>query len=286
MFIRSKSKKRQLRHEKLRADILNYYASFPKGALTAERAAVFEHVKKNGLHVFPFPFVEKYKPKDIHIACDKCERLDYMMLDHKRLYCGRTGEAENAQLYFNTLLCEQDPDSPHRYLTSEFDVRENDIVVDVGAAEGMFALSVVEKAKELYLFETNHKWIKALHATFKPWKNKVHIIRKFVCDKNGWNRVSLDSYFKDKGRINFIKMDVEGAEHSVLKGAQKIIAGQKDIKIALTAYHRQDDEKLLSEWLTKNGFSISYAKGYMIFIIDKNIDKPYLRRGVIRAVKI
>ena len=285
MFFRSKSQRRQLRYEKLHADILIYYASLPQGALTAEQVGIFEHVKQNGLHVFPFPFVDKYEPKDIPIAWDEYEQLHYMMLYHKRLYCEQTSTAKNAQMYFNTLLCEQDRDSPHRYLTSEFDVKENDIVIDIGAAEGVFALSVVEKAKELYLFEANQKWIKALHATFKPWKNKVHIIQKFVSDKNGRNRVSLDSFFKDKGRIDFIKMDVEGAEYSVLEGARNMIAGQKDIKIVLTAYHRQDDEKLLSEWLTKNGFAISYAKGYMIFIMDKNIDKPYLRRGVIRAVK-
>ena len=285
MIFLSKSRKRQLRYEKLHSDILSYYASLPQGALSAEQTAIFEHVKKNGLHVFPFPFMEKYKPKDIHVARDKYERLYYMMLDHKRLYYRRTGKPENAQNYFNTLLYEQDPDSPHRYLSPEFNVKDNDVVVDIGAAEGVFALSVVEKAKELYLFETNHKWIKALHATFKPWKHKVHIIQKFVSDKNGWNHVSLDTFFKDKGKIDFIKMDVEGSEQSVLEGAKNTIAGQKEIRIALTAYHRQDDEKLLSDWLIKNGFSISFAKGFMIFIMDKNIDKPYLRRGVIRAEK-
>lgn len=47
---------------------------------------------------------------------------------------------EKAETYYRYILLEQDEKSPHRYLTSEFDVSEGDVVVDVGVAEGNFLI--------------------------------------------------------------------------------------------------------------------------------------------------
>jgi 16S rRNA A1518/A1519 N6-dimethyltransferase RsmA/KsgA/DIM1 with predicted DNA glycosylase/AP lyase activity len=63
-----------------------------------------------------------------------------------------------------------------------FGVSEGDIVVDVGAAEGNFALSVVEKANKVYIIEGNAAWCDALRQTFLPYKEKVEIIQKFLSD--------------------------------------------------------------------------------------------------------
>jgi hypothetical protein len=35
---------------------------------------------------------------------------------------------------------EQDPDSPHRYLTDSFTIGNDDVLADIGAAEGNFSL--------------------------------------------------------------------------------------------------------------------------------------------------
>lgn len=44
--------------------------------------------------------------------------------------------------------------------------------------------------------------------------------------------VTLDDYFKNYGKpINFIKMDVEGAEGGVIAGAKNILAKNKDLKL-------------------------------------------------------
>jgi hypothetical protein len=42
-------------------------------------------------------------------------------------------------------------------LVLNFDVDVDDIVGDIGAAEGSFGLSIVEKAKKLYLFEMDEE---------------------------------------------------------------------------------------------------------------------------------
>ena len=54
--------------------------------------------------------------------------------------------------------------------------------------------------------------------------------------------IPLDSYVREKNlpRVDFIKLDVEGAELDVLKGASITIAQFKPI-LALSAYHKWDD---------------------------------------------
>ena len=54
--------------------------------------------------------------------------------------------------------------------------------------------------------------------------------------------ISLDEFFRASGlkRVDFIKMDVEGAEVSALKGAKEIVRTWLP-KMALSAYHRTDD---------------------------------------------
>ena len=54
--------------------------------------------------------------------------------------------------------------------------------------------------------------------------------------------ISLDEFFRtnDLKRVDFIKMDVEGAEENALEGAQEIIRTWLP-KMALSAYHRADD---------------------------------------------
>ena len=86
---------------------------------------------------------------------DNEKGMCYVLYDSKRLYFKKGWSEERVQGYYNSLLIEQDAASPHRYESADFRVREGDVVVDAGVAEGIFALSVVERAKELYLFEAD-----------------------------------------------------------------------------------------------------------------------------------
>lgn len=77
---------------------------------------------------------------------------------------------------YRCLLIEQHPEHPHHYIDSPKEITDKTIL-DIGAAEGIFSLSAIEKARMIYLFEYDPKWIKALNATFEPWKDKVKIIK-------------------------------------------------------------------------------------------------------------
>ncbi len=281
-LISSYKKRKRLYH--LEKDIIAYFSDNEKKH-PDEFIQAANYIKQNGLHVFPYGFKDKYLAENIEVFKDKKIGLNYIIYEGKKLYYRKGGKISRAQKYFNGLYIEQDLESPHRYLTNNFKVSDGDIVVDIGAAEGNFALSVVESAKEIYLFETSKRWIKALEATFAPWKEKVHIIQKFVTNKNDEQNTTIDSLYEKIGKIDFIKMDVEGAEADVIEGCKELLDNQKDLKIAICTYHKQDDEKIFSNQFSDLGFNISKPDHHMIFHDDHEIKPPYFRKGLIRAVR-
>lgn len=280
-----KSQKKKIEQQILKEKIINFLLSIPSDNLTKEQKDVLEFLKSNPLSTFPSGFTFKYNKDNITVYTDPENGLKYVMHENKRLYFKRKSSKRGVRRNYTNLLLEQDIQSAHRYLTDSFTVNENDIIFDIGAAEGNFTLSVIEKVKKAYLFETDPKWLEAMQATFSPWKDKIEIVNKYVSDKDGKDTVKLDSFTKGNMNADFLKIDVEGAELSVLEGAMELINSNKDIKIAICTYHNQDDEAILSGYLKKQNFEISTSSGYMIFTLDKNQRPPYLRRGLIRATK-
>jgi len=265
--------------------ILNYYDQLPETGINEEEQTALAYLRKNSLCVFPYPFQEQYNRNDIAVYEDEKLNLKYVLLDGKRLYFKRNSSTRGIKRNYNFLLIEQDMASPHRYLTDDFDVNNQDILVDVGAAEGNLALSVIEKVKKVYLFETDKKWIEALEATFSPWKDKVEIVNKFVSNRNDAEHVSLDQFFKDKEVFNFLKIDAEGAESDIFDRCETLLSSAEKLKIAVCCYHKPDDAKIFQALLMGKDFSVSFSEGYMIFNEPKTFSPPYLRKGVLRAEK-
>jgi hypothetical protein len=281
----SKKKKKQIAAENLKNEIINYYNSLSKESIRDDQQEVITFLKNNPISTFPYPYLHNYDANDIVVYSDKSNGLKYVLLDGKRLYFKRGSSSRRIRRNFNTLLVEQDFNSPHRYLTNNFNIGPDDVIVDIGAAEGNFTLSIIEKVKKAYIFETNKRWIKVLETTFAPWKDKVEIINKFVSDIDDKNNISLDKFFGNNPKVNFIKIDAEGEESRIIRGGEKILSDQSDIKVVTCTYHKYDDENILSGMLKNKGFEMEFSKGYMIFYLDKDQRPPYLRRGLIRAWK-
>lgn len=180
---------------------------------------------------------------------------------------------------------EQDSQSPHCYENETFKVEHGDVLVDIGAGEGNFALSVVEQASRIVLFESNKEWLEPLRATFRPWKDKVTIVNKFVGDINDSTSTTLDEYFSVDEKISFLKIDIEGAESLLLEGSKRILQVQHPLKVAICTYHKPEDEQEFRELLTQYGFATSPSNGFVILFTDRKMKAPYLRRGLIRATK-
>ena len=218
-----KEEKERRRLGKLRQDVINYLSNIPPQDMTDEKRAVFNYLKCHPLSLFPYSFTEKHNPEDVIVYLDAEKVMYYILQDDKRLYFKKGWDKQQVQTYYNGLLIEQDALSPHRYETAGFHVSEGEVVVDAGAAEGNFALSVIEKVKKIYLFEVDKDWIAPLEATFAPFGNKVHVINSYVSDVWwGWGKITLDKFFEHK-KVDLIKADIEGAETQLLRGAKTIL---------------------------------------------------------------
>jgi hypothetical protein len=273
------------KHRRALPQILDYYEG---RSVTEEQREVLDYLRKHGFNLFPYARLHTKKASDVQVFLDENVVLSYVMLDGKRLYYpADLTRAAIQEGFHGEQLLSQHPESPHRYLTDDFNVQADDIVVDCGAAEGNFALDVVDKVKKVYLFEPAERWQKPLNATFAPWKDKVVIVRKFLSDETNESNVSLDDYFAGNSEVpTMIKMDIEGYEARALQSAQRLLRAERGIRKAVVCtYHRQDDEQYLGAFLRECGFQTRTSKGFMLFVYDDDVKPPYLRRGIIRAMK-
>ena len=84
----------------------------------------------------------------------------------ENVFSERVGRGKIAG-YYRSVVTEQDARSPHCYANEAFGVKEGDVVVDAGAAEGIFTLDCIDRAKKVYIIEADAAWMEALKETFR-----------------------------------------------------------------------------------------------------------------------
>lgn len=233
--------------------------------------------------VWPYPFVKSYEAKNIDVFEDTSKGLLYVLQNGRKLYYSRKyATVQAVQESYNSLVVEQNPNSPHLYLKQGFQVVEGDFVVDIGAAEGNFSLDIVETAGRIVIVEAEEHWIEALKATFEPWKDKVEIIHKYISDTNDKHCATLESIVGDKS-IDFLKLDVEGAELSILNSSAELLRRKQIKKLAVCTYHKKNDERMFKKLLDSYGYDSDLTEGFMLFVYGK-LTPPYFRKVLIQAV--
>jgi len=149
------------------------------------------------------------------------------------------------------------------------EIKKGDVVLDLGANIGYYTLifaKIVGKNGKIFAFEpdqTNFSLLKK-NVEINRYKN-ILLIRKAVIDRMGtaklylsdYNKgshsifnlesrkkfiqvetIRLDDYFKNyNGKIDFIKMDIEGAEGLAIIGMQELLKRNKNLKI-LTEFNQ------------------------------------------------
>jgi FkbM family methyltransferase len=136
-------------------------------------------------------------------------------------------------------------------------LKKDDVVLDIGANIGYYTLIFARLAKEVFAVEpdpytfkllkknvasNNYKNVELFQAAVTNYTGncKLYLSNKNrsnnrIYDANENSRVltvptiKLDDYFK--GKIDFIKIDVEGAEGMVMSGALNILQNNPDLKI-------------------------------------------------------
>ena len=223
------------------------------------------------------------KPKEKYeVIWDEVFNMPYVIFDGKKMYFPRNKrfKVENGKQYVTGLEFEQQEGSPHTYITDDICVREGDVLVDAGVCEGNFAIKYIDKVSKLYLIECNPAWLYPLKLTFREYLDKIVFCSKFLGKVDGEKTTTLDSLIGDD-RVDFIKMDIEGAEVGALQGAEKVFRNN-DIRCSICAYHRHNDEKNIRNILESYGYTTSTSFGHMIFPHDKERFKwSELRHGIV-----
>lgn len=258
-----------------------------KNEVDEEIKEIVDYVKAtNKLEIFNYDYTRKYEDITIDVYYDDEANMNYIFyMGEKKMYFPTGYSAEKIKQYVKGILCEQDERSPHHYGKAGYEVQEGDIAVDAGVAEGNFALSVIDKVKKIYLIECEKQWVVALRKTFEPYQEKVVIVEKFLSNRTDGANITLDKLLGDE-EVNYIKMDIEGAERDALLGAANSIERSSSLKAAICAYHKRGDEEWIEDYFRKKGLVTEPSRGYMYFQIDpKAMVSLELRRGIVFGKK-
>jgi FkbM family methyltransferase len=152
-------------------------------------------------------------------------------------------------------------DDWHFYEVPETQIHAGDVVLDCGAAEGLFSLRASARAGRVFAFEPSPQFVASLQRTFAAVANVTVVPKALgaadgeafldaasiesVVSRDGCGAsvqlTTVDRWVDDSGtRVDFIKADVEAFEMEVLLGAAKSIAKFKP-RIAITTYHPGND---------------------------------------------
>ena len=168
----------------------------------------------------------------------------------------------------------------HRAYERYFSVERGDIVIDAGASRGVFTNSVADRAGLIVAIEPEAKNIAYLSERTRNLPNVI------IIPSGLWNcKTELPLYLhKYHGKhslfngeistmniqvntidnivsglnlqqVDFIKMDIEGAELEALEGAEETL--KKARKVVIAAYHIRDGEPTYNkiiDFLQKRGF--------------------------------
>lgn len=275
-------KKTERQRLQLRDAIRNYY----QGTNDEEIIKVLSFLGNNEVQMIPYEFTKKYNADDVIIYTDHASGYPYAIVDNNNVFFPKEYSFEQIRASIALALMEQDNNSPHKYLSNTTNIENGDTAVLIGASDGIFCLSIIEKTKKVYLFEPDKKWSIPLMLTLDKYLNKVEIIDKYISDIDDDENVTLDNFFKSKNEsVNFIQADIEGFERKLLSGAKIILSQSNKLKISICTYHKDSDFTELSKILIGGGFNVCSSPGYMIMWMQIPCKAPYLRKGVIYASK-
>ena len=141
--------------------------------------------------------------------------------------------------------------------------KQKEYFVDVGAFDGETTMNFFQRCEDghSYVFEPNPEQFNVVKGALQAYGERVELFPYALYDDNVTLRfdVLIDadaSMISETGQIKvparkmddvldgrkvtFIKMDIEGAELSALRGAERIIREQRP-KLAISIYHKPED---------------------------------------------
>lgn len=176
-------------------------------------------------------------------------------------------------------------------------VEHGDVVIDAGGCWGDTALYFAARGAEtVFVYEFIPSNLAILQENL--WLNPRYEGCILSVNKAVWERSGIDLSFEDRGpgsrvaeagvyngsvqtlsiddlvidrklsKVDFIKMDIEGAELSALKGAAETIRRYKP-KLAISAYHKPDDLVLIPKYIKSLNPNYQFYLDYYTIVGDE-----------------
>jgi FkbM family methyltransferase len=175
------------------------------------------------------------------------------------------------------------------------EVKNNDIIVDVGANIGVYAIPLAKRVNKVIAFEPHPKTSEMLEKSIEL--NHVHniaLVKKIIGDSKKkvlyglsdipmesgitntpikdldstieLESIDLDTALIMENKIDWLLIDVEGSEVNVLNGARSILRNYSP-KIIIEVFHYNVDK--VNEILMKEGYSISQLYDIYYYAVKK-----------------
>lgn len=184
------------------------------------------------------------------------------------------------------------PSNPHYFFHPALRIGQNELVVDVGACEGLFALLAAQRwpssrivavepsalmcsalagsiarcgqqgriVVENCLVGCSNGTVRFIENTDDPAASRILGTDEILTPDQSVTMVPMlkldDLSFFATGKVALIKMDAEGAELDILKGAKEIVIRDRPA-LCITTYHNRDDAQQIYSWL--NALALDYA---------------------------
>lgn len=159
-----------------------------------------------------------------------------------------------------------DPTHPHYYEDQDCRIHPNDVVIDAGASEGFFTRFALDRGARVVAVEPWCVQAQALRRTYAREidEGRVIVVEAALSDREGEATLEIDptapwgatvgrAYRATErrtvavttldalvgrtwGRCDFLKADVEGMEHHLVRGAFQTLSRDKP-RVAIAVYH-------------------------------------------------
>lgn len=213
-------------------------------------------------------------------------------LDEKTILVAPKAFQPDELTYLYHEIYEDASKNPHSYKNEGIKVDKGDVVLDVGACEGFFSMYAMEHgASRVYAFEPVSALKNSLNQTFEllNYKDAVSVVPKGLYDKTGTfnfssdeqyvamsqideqgsdtlDTITLDDFMQEyaPASIDFIKMDIEGAEVKSVLGAKNVVKTFRP-KWSIAVYHAYENAAEIKKILHSYDptYKITYGGCYM-----------------------
>lgn len=184
-----------------------------------------------------------------------------------------------------------------------FEIREEETVVDVGAHVGIFTLHASKRVRENGTLisiepEPNNFGLLEWNIKLNELKNVIPV-RRALSDRCGKTKLyisdgseghSLNKIWAEKWigtekwievdvttmdelleelsvrAVTFIKIDAEGAEMDILKGAIKVLQRSEDVRLSIASYHYPTECQEVKNFLENLGFNVSLSPSGLCYV--------------------